>query len=138
MYSPPQYTNHINSQLTRLHVFKGTVSRNFLLMVFHESVSPQPKSIPLGPFRMNDDISMYLLPGYSFISYSLIYTKWLKSCPCKLYKLSTAPMRITPKLQAQLSRSLHFFLIYNFLGAICKKCFFETFFKNVFFSSGFD
>ncbi len=28
---------------------KGTVSRDFLLLVFfHESVSPQPQSIPLG------------------------------------------------------------------------------------------
>jgi hypothetical protein len=33
--------------------FKGTVSRDFLLLVFfHESVSPQPQSIPLGPFRI--------------------------------------------------------------------------------------
>jgi hypothetical protein len=29
--------------------FKGTVSRDFLL---HESVSPQPQSIPLRPFRI--------------------------------------------------------------------------------------
>ncbi len=32
--------------------FKGTVSRDFLLLVFYESVSPQPQSIPLGPFRI--------------------------------------------------------------------------------------
>ncbi len=32
---------------------KGTVSRDFLLLVFlHESVSPKPLSIPLGPFRI--------------------------------------------------------------------------------------
>ncbi len=32
--------------------FKGTVSRDFLLLVFfHESV-PQPQSIPLRPFRI--------------------------------------------------------------------------------------
>jgi hypothetical protein len=32
---------------------KGTVSRDFLLLVFfHESVSPRPQSIPLGPFRI--------------------------------------------------------------------------------------
>ncbi len=31
--------------------FRGTVSRDFLLLVsFHESDSPQPQSIPLGPF----------------------------------------------------------------------------------------
>ena len=34
------------------HEFKGTVSLDFLLLVFfHESVSPKPVSIPLGPFR---------------------------------------------------------------------------------------
>ena len=33
--------------------FKGTVSRDFLLLFFlHESVSPRPQSIPLGPFRI--------------------------------------------------------------------------------------
>ncbi len=32
--------------------FKGTVSRDFLLLVFYESISPQPQSIPLGPFRI--------------------------------------------------------------------------------------
>jgi hypothetical protein len=33
--------------------FKGTVSRNFRLLVFfRESVSPKPLSIPLGPFRI--------------------------------------------------------------------------------------
>ncbi len=32
---------------------KGTVSRDFLLLVFfHESVSPQPRSIPLEPFQI--------------------------------------------------------------------------------------
>jgi hypothetical protein len=31
---------------------KGTVSRDFLLLVFYESVCPQPQSIPLGPFRI--------------------------------------------------------------------------------------
>ncbi len=32
---------------------KGTVSRDYLLLVFfHESVSPQPQSILLGPFRI--------------------------------------------------------------------------------------
>ncbi len=35
------------------YVFKGTVSRDFLLLVFfYKSVSPQPQSIPLGPFRI--------------------------------------------------------------------------------------
>ncbi len=33
-------------------VFKGTVSQDFLLLVFFESISPQPKSIPLRPFRI--------------------------------------------------------------------------------------
>jgi hypothetical protein len=28
------------------------VSQDFLLLVFHESVSPQPQSIPLRPFRI--------------------------------------------------------------------------------------
>jgi hypothetical protein len=33
--------------------FKGTVSREFSLLVFlHESVSPHPQSIPFGPFRI--------------------------------------------------------------------------------------
>jgi hypothetical protein len=32
---------------------KGTVSRDFLLLVFFdESVSPQPQGVPLGPFRI--------------------------------------------------------------------------------------
>ncbi len=38
------------------HVFllaiKGTVSRDFRLLFFHESVSPRPLSIPFGPFRI--------------------------------------------------------------------------------------
>ncbi len=34
-------------------LLKGTVSRDFFLLVFfHESVSPQPQSIPLRPFRI--------------------------------------------------------------------------------------
>jgi hypothetical protein len=34
-------------------MFKGTVSRDFLLLVFfHESVSPKPLIIQLGPFRI--------------------------------------------------------------------------------------
>jgi hypothetical protein len=33
-------------------LFEETVSRDFLLLVFYESVSPQPQSIPLGPFRL--------------------------------------------------------------------------------------
>jgi hypothetical protein len=34
-------------------VVKGTVPRDFRLLVFfHESYSPQPQSIPLGPFRI--------------------------------------------------------------------------------------
>ncbi len=33
--------------------FKGTLSRDFLLLVFcHESVSPKPLNIPLGPFQI--------------------------------------------------------------------------------------
>ena len=41
----------------RIHQYskslKGTVSREFLLLVFfHESVSLKPLSIPIGPFRM--------------------------------------------------------------------------------------
>jgi hypothetical protein len=35
-----------------LKLFKGTVSRDFLLLVFYESVSPQPQSIPLRPFQI--------------------------------------------------------------------------------------
>jgi hypothetical protein len=31
---------------------KRTVSRDFLLPVFHESVSPQTQSIPAGPFQI--------------------------------------------------------------------------------------
>jgi hypothetical protein len=31
---------------------KGIVSRDFLLLVFHESISPQPQSILLGPFQI--------------------------------------------------------------------------------------
>jgi hypothetical protein len=31
---------------------KGKVSQDFLPLVFHESVSPQPQSIPLGPFQI--------------------------------------------------------------------------------------
>jgi hypothetical protein len=33
-----------------MYIFKGTVSRDFLLLVF--SVSLQPQSIPLGPFQI--------------------------------------------------------------------------------------
>jgi hypothetical protein len=37
----------------RLSLLKGTVSRDFLLLVFfHESVFPQPQSIPLRPFQI--------------------------------------------------------------------------------------
>ncbi len=32
--------------------FKGTVSQDFNFCFFHESVSPQPQSIPLGPFQI--------------------------------------------------------------------------------------
>jgi hypothetical protein len=33
-------------------ILKGTVSRDFFASgFFHESVSPEPQSIPLGPFR---------------------------------------------------------------------------------------
>jgi hypothetical protein len=40
---------------------KGTVSRDFLLLVFfHESVSPKPLSIPLGPFRIFPKIRGYI------------------------------------------------------------------------------
>jgi hypothetical protein len=35
-----------------LITFKGTVSRDFCFWFFHESVSPKPLIIPLGPFRM--------------------------------------------------------------------------------------
>jgi hypothetical protein len=31
---------------------KGTVSGDFLHRFFHESVSPQPQSFPLGPFHI--------------------------------------------------------------------------------------
>jgi hypothetical protein len=38
-------------EATAYNYNKGTVSRDLLLLVFfHESVSPQPESIPLGPF----------------------------------------------------------------------------------------
>jgi hypothetical protein len=34
-------------------ILKGTVSRDFLLLIFfRESVSPQPQSVPLGPFQI--------------------------------------------------------------------------------------
>jgi hypothetical protein len=43
------------------HVFllalKGTVSRDFRPGFFHESVSPKPLSIPLGPFRIFSKIA---------------------------------------------------------------------------------
>ncbi len=40
-------------QCSKTGLVKGTVSRDFLASgFFHESVSPQPQSIPLGPFRM--------------------------------------------------------------------------------------
>jgi hypothetical protein len=40
-------------QIIRYAPFKGTVSQDFLLLVFfHQSVSPQPQSIHLGPFRI--------------------------------------------------------------------------------------
>ncbi len=51
------------SRLYRAHtrlfrLIKGTVSRDFLLLgFFHESVSPKPLSIPLGPFRIFSKIS---------------------------------------------------------------------------------
>jgi hypothetical protein len=38
---------------TSTPLFKWTVSQDFLLLVFfHESFSPQPQSIPLGPFQI--------------------------------------------------------------------------------------
>jgi hypothetical protein len=36
----------------------GSVTRFFASGFFHESVSPQPQSIPLGPFRICGDIGM--------------------------------------------------------------------------------
>ncbi len=45
----------ITEDATLVHneMFKGTMSRDYLLLVFfHESVSPQPQSIALGPFRI--------------------------------------------------------------------------------------
>jgi hypothetical protein len=36
--------------------FKGTVPRDFRLLIFHESVSPKPLSIPVGPFRIISNI----------------------------------------------------------------------------------
>jgi hypothetical protein len=42
---------------------KGTVSRDFLLLIFfHESVSPKPMILPLGPFRIGDIRSSRLPP----------------------------------------------------------------------------
>jgi hypothetical protein len=36
-----------------MHVFKGTVSRDFLLLVFFTNqFPPLPQSIPLGPFQI--------------------------------------------------------------------------------------
>jgi hypothetical protein len=32
--------------------FKGTVSRDFGLLDFHQSISPKPLTIPLGPFQI--------------------------------------------------------------------------------------
>ncbi len=47
---------HVTSPYNILHIYKllkGTVSQDFLLLVFfHESVSPQPQGIPLGPFQI--------------------------------------------------------------------------------------
>ncbi len=45
--------SHCQSKQRLIIFLKGTVSRDFLLLVFfHESVSPKPLSIPLGPFRI--------------------------------------------------------------------------------------
>jgi hypothetical protein len=35
-----------------LHWLKGTVQQDFQRLVFYESVSPKPLSIPLGPFQI--------------------------------------------------------------------------------------
>ncbi len=35
---------------------RDSVIRSFLLFFFHESVPPQPQSIPLGPFQICGDI----------------------------------------------------------------------------------
>ncbi len=36
----------------KMFEFKGKVSQDFCFWFFHESVSPQPQSIPIGPFRI--------------------------------------------------------------------------------------
>ncbi len=48
----PSWARHPDRVATQYICFKGTVSRDFLLLFFYESVSPQPQSIPLGPFRI--------------------------------------------------------------------------------------
>jgi hypothetical protein len=50
--------------------FKGIMSRDFLLLVYHESVSLEPLIIPLGPFRIfskiRGDFRSSGLPPVSF------------------------------------------------------------------------
>jgi hypothetical protein len=47
----------------------GTVSQDFLLLVFfHESVSPQPQSIPLRPFRFFSKIRGDIRQGSTPVS----------------------------------------------------------------------
>ncbi len=41
----------IGPQVLYFLFLKGTMSRDFLFLFFYESVSPQPQSLPLGPFR---------------------------------------------------------------------------------------
>jgi hypothetical protein len=40
--------------------FKGTVSRDFLLQIFYESVSPRPLIVPLAPFRKFAKVCGYI------------------------------------------------------------------------------
>jgi hypothetical protein len=54
------FVKNASKQITRPKIsprFKGTVSRIFFASgFFHESVSPQPQSIPLRPFQIFSEI----------------------------------------------------------------------------------
>ncbi len=65
-----------------LHAFKGTVPRDFRL--FHESVSPKPLSIPIGPFRIFSKIRGDIRSSRCTTGVAYTGGKWQKSSNWKI------------------------------------------------------
>ncbi len=65
--------------------FKGTVSWDFRhLVFFHESISPKPLSIPLGPFRISSKIREDICRSWFTTGVTDTGGKWKKSSIIKV------------------------------------------------------